>query len=108
VQVRSPSRRTAPSFRPKDGSGEPPDAGRNGERDFHGERRRNDTHVSTTDPEARLLRKGPGKEARLCFMGHALMENRNGLLGFDLNRNRQRSNRPSCGSLAERRMPLLR
>src|SRR5947209_14883018 len=38
------------------------------------------THVSTTDPEARLFRKGPGKEARLCFMGHALMENRNGLI----------------------------
>ena len=61
-------------------SGEPPDPGRNGERDFHGERRRNDTHGSTTDPETRLFRKGPGKEARLCFMGHALMENRNGLI----------------------------
>ena len=59
------------SFRPKDGSGEPPDPGRNGERDFHGERRRNDPHASTTDPDARLFRKGPGKEARLCFMGHA-------------------------------------
>ena len=68
------------SFRPKDGSGEPPGPGRNGEQDFHGERRTNDTHVSTTDPEARLYRKGPGKEARLCFMGHALMENRNGLI----------------------------
>jgi transposase len=68
------------SFRTKDGSDEPPGAGRNGERDFHGERRRNDTHVSTTDPDARLFRKGPGKEARLCFMGHALMENRNGLI----------------------------
>jgi Transposase DDE domain len=68
------------SFRPKDGSGEPPDLGRNGERDFHGERRRNDTHASSTDPDARLFRKGPGKEARLCFMGHALMENRNGLI----------------------------
>src|SRR5437588_2939035 len=68
------------SFRPKDGSGAPPGPGRNGERDFHGERRKNDTHVSTTDPDARLYRKGPGKEARLCFMGHALMENRNGLI----------------------------
>jgi transposase len=68
------------SFRPKDGAGQPPDPGRNGERDFHGERRGNDTHVSTTDREARLFRKGPGKEARLCFMGHALMENRNGLI----------------------------
>jgi hypothetical protein len=40
----------------------------------------NDTHVSTTEPDARLYRKGPGKEARLCFIGHALMENRNGLI----------------------------
>ena len=68
------------SFRPKDGSREPPGAGRNGERDFHGERRRNDTHASTSDPEARLFHKGLGKEARLCFMRHALMENRNGLI----------------------------
>ena len=61
---------------------EPPaDAGgRNREADFHGQKRSNDTHASTTDPEARLYRKGPGKEAKLCFMGHALMENRNGLL----------------------------
>ncbi|HET6467784.1 MAG TPA: IS5 family transposase [Geminicoccaceae bacterium] len=68
------------SFRPKDGSGEPPAPGRNGERDFHGEKRSNATHASTTDPEARLFRKGKGQEARLCFMGHALMENRHGLV----------------------------
>jgi len=68
------------SFRPKDGSGPPPDAGRNGEQDFHGHKRSNDTHASTTDPDARLYRKGRGKEAKLCFMGHALMENRNGLI----------------------------
>src|SRR5271163_1133294 len=70
------------SFRPKDGSDEPPmdGGGRNREADFHGEKRSNDTHASTTDPEARLYRKGPGKEAKLCFMGHALMENRNGLI----------------------------
>ena len=48
--------------------------------DFHGERRGNATHQSTTDPEARLLRKGKGKEARLAFMVHALMENRHGML----------------------------
>ena len=48
--------------------------------DFHGERRSNATHQSTTDPEARLLRKGEGKEARLVFMAHALMENRHGML----------------------------
>ena len=68
------------SFKPRDGSGEPPGPGRNGERDFHGERRTNDTHASTTDPDARLSRKGRGKEAKLSFMGHALMENRNGLI----------------------------
>jgi len=67
---------------PKDGSGEPPAAGggRNAEADFHGDRRSNKTHASTTDPEARLYKKGKGKEAKLCFMGHGLMENRHGLL----------------------------
>ncbi|HET6804443.1 MAG TPA: IS5 family transposase [Frateuria sp.] len=68
------------SFRPKDGSGPPPDPGRNGEQDFHGQKRSNETHASTTDPDARLYRKGQGKEAKLCFMGHVLMENRNGLI----------------------------
>lgn len=47
---------------------------------FHGQRRRNETHASTTDPEARLMRKGDGKEAKLSFSAHALMENRHGLL----------------------------
>ena len=69
------------SFRPKDGSREPPsDGGRNAEANFRGETRSNATHASTTDPDAKLYRKGPGKEAKLCFMGHALMENRSGLL----------------------------
>jgi transposase len=68
------------SFRPKDGSGEPPGPGRNGERDFRKETRSNETHASTTDPDARLYRKSAGQESRLCFMGHALMENRNGLV----------------------------
>ncbi len=68
------------SFRSKDGSDPPPGAGRNGEQDFHDQKRSNDTHASTTDPDARLYRKGRGKEAKLCFMGHALMENRNGLI----------------------------
>jgi hypothetical protein len=67
------------SFRPKDGSGDPPDPGRNGERNFRQEKRSNETHASTTDPDARLYRKGNGRESRLCFMGHVLMENRNGL-----------------------------
>ena len=68
------------SFRPMDGSGEPPSPGRNGGRDFHGEKRSNATHASSTDREARLYRKGPGREAKLCFMAHALMENRSGLV----------------------------
>jgi len=69
------------SFKPKDGSNDdPPAGGRNAEADFHGKKRSNETHASTTDPDARLYRKGPGKEARLCFIGHGLMENRSGLL----------------------------
>jgi hypothetical protein len=44
------------------------------------QKRKNDTYQSTTDPDARLLKKGKGKEAKLCYMGHALMENRNGLV----------------------------
>jgi len=67
------------SFRPK-GSDDDRGPGRNGERDFHSEKRTNETHESTTDPEARLHRKGNGRESKLCFMGHALMENRNGLV----------------------------
>lgn len=68
------------SFRARDGGDEPPSPGRNGERDFHGEKRANDTHASTTDPDAKLFRKGNGQPAKLCFMGHALMENRSGLV----------------------------
>ncbi|MEF2550930.1 IS5 family transposase [Aurantimonas sp. A2-1-M11] len=70
------------SVRPKDGSDNPPaeGGGRNQEADFHGQKRTNETHASTTDPEARLYKKGKGKEAKLCFMGHGLMENRHGLL----------------------------
>jgi len=68
------------SFRPKDG-GETPGSGENNPSvDFHGEHRTNDTHQSITDPEARLARKGAGKEARLCLAGHVLMENRTGLV----------------------------
>jgi hypothetical protein len=68
------------SFRPKDGGGDPPGPGRNGERDYHGEKRSNETHASTTDPETRLFRKGKGQAAKLAFMGHVLMENRNALV----------------------------
>jgi transposase len=68
------------SFVAKDGSSEPPSEGRNGERDFHGEKRSNATHASTTDPDAKLYRKGKGKEAKLSYIGNALTENRHGLV----------------------------
>ena len=69
------------SFKPRAGDPPPDDGDRgNPSVDFHGDRRTNGTHQSATDPEARLFRKGKGKEARLVFMAHALMENRNGLL----------------------------
>lgn len=87
------------SFKPKEDAegggqdGDGPDAGagpasdsalkrngRNAERDFHGEKRSNDTHASSTDPDARLFKKARGQAARLCHMGHLLMENRHGLI----------------------------
>jgi transposase len=75
------------SFVPKDGGKPPPSGkgrasggGRNAERNFRGEKRINATHASTTDPDARLFRKGVGKEAKLCHMGHLMTENRNGLI----------------------------
>ena len=66
------------SFQRKDSNSKPGDGG-NGGVDFHGEPRTNDTHESKTDPDARLYKKGKGKEAKLCYAGHVLMENRNGL-----------------------------
>ncbi len=68
------------SFRPQDSPPPAGGAGRNPAVDFHGEKRLNQTHASTTDPEARLFKKGKGKEAKLCFMGHVLMDNRHGLI----------------------------
>ena len=69
------------SFKPKDGppDDEPP-AGRNADANFHGQKRSNTTHASTTDPESRLYRKSMAAPAKLCFMGHTLMEHRNALL----------------------------
>src|SRR6201988_1749668 len=61
------------SLRRKDGKDEPPGPGRNGERNFRGEKRGNETHASTTDPDARLARKSQGHEAKLGFTGHLLM-----------------------------------
>lgn len=70
------------SFRPRDETDDsgPPQGGRNPDADFRGKKRSNATHVSTTDPQAKLYRKGPGMAAKLCFMGHALIGNRSGLL----------------------------
>ena len=70
------------SFRPNEppGGGDSDGGGRNALADFKGEKRGNQTHRSTTDPDARLYRKGPGMEAKLCFLGHGLMENRSGLI----------------------------
>jgi DDE family transposase len=72
------------SFKKKDEPSSPPSPGgedpSNPTVDFHGEKRSNDTHQSTTDPEARLAKKGKGKEAKLAYQGHVLMENRHGLV----------------------------
>lgn len=70
------------SFVPRDSDEDesPKGGGRNPDGDFRGKKRKNDTHASKTDPEAKLMRKGPGKEAKLSFGGHAIMENRNGFL----------------------------
>jgi transposase len=65
------------SFRPKDEAGS---GGTPREADFHGEHRSNETHQSTTDPDCRLYKKSQGAEAQLSYLGHVLMENRNGLL----------------------------
>lgn len=94
------------SFRRKDGKDDPPGEGRNGERSFRGEKRSNETHASTTDPDARLYRKGNGQESRLCYIGHVLMENRNGLavLG-DVTRASGTAEREAALSLIERWRP---
>ena len=94
------------SFRAKDGSDEPPSPGRNGERDFHGEKRRNDTHASTTDPDAKLYRKSNNAAARLSYIGHALAENRHGLIvEADATRATGRAEREAALAMIERHDP---
>lgn len=68
------------SFKPKGGAGRPPDDPKNPTVNFHGETRRNDTHQSTTDPDARLYKKAVGREAKLGYLAHLLTENRHGLI----------------------------
>lgn len=107
------------SFRPKglspgDGSGDsggdpPPEGGRNAEVNFRGENRSNETHASTTDPDARLYRKGDGQAAQLCYMGHALMENRHGLVvGALVTRASGTAEREAALALLDRHRPPCR
>jgi len=93
------------SFRRKDTSDDDSeDGGRNAERNFHKEKRSNETHESTTDPQARLYKKGDGQPAKLCYMGHALMENRHGLaVGGSVSQATGTAERQTALDLIERR-----
>jgi transposase len=96
------------SFRPRE-DGASQDRGRNPTVDFRGEQRRNATHSSTTDPEVRLARKGAGREAKLCFTGHVLMENKNGLaVDVGLTHATGTAERKTALDLIERTAPLRR
>jgi transposase len=87
------------SFQPKDGPGDPKGGGGNPDVDFRGQKRSNETHASTTDPDARLFRKSNGTESKLCYAGHVLMDNRHGLaVDGILN---------TAGSLSEREAALI-
>ena len=94
------------SFRAKDGSDEPPAPGRNGERQFKGEMRRNDTHASSTDPDAKLYRKSNNAAAKLSYIGHALAENRHGLIvEVDATQATGRAERATALAMIERHDP---
>ena len=94
------------SFRARDGSDEPPCPGRNGQRDFHGEKRKNDTHASTTDPDAKLYRKSSNTAAKLSYIGHALAENRHGLIvEADATKATSRAERETALAMIERHDP---
>jgi transposase len=91
------------SVQPKDGGGGPRGGFKNPDVDYRGEKRRNETHASTTDPQAQLMRKGLGKETKLCFTGHVLMENRNGLIvDIDLTQATGRAERESALRMLDR------
>jgi transposase len=94
------------SFRAKDGSDEPPGPGRNSERNFHNETRTNETHASTTDPDAKLYRKSSNTAAKLSYIGHALAENRHGLIvAADATRASSRAEREAALAMIERHDP---
>lgn len=91
------------SVQAKDKDDGPPNGFKNPDVDYRGEQRRNQTHASRTDPEAQLMRKGRGKEARLCFAGHVLMENRNGLVvDIDLSQATGRAEREAALRMLDR------
>lgn len=90
------------SFRPKDEDKD--DGDNNGRGDFKGEKRSNETHESKTAPEAKLLRKGRGREAKLCYVGHALMENKNGLVvDFSVTEAHGRAEREAALAMVKKR-----
>jgi transposase/IS5 family transposase len=91
------------SVQPRDSGGGSSGGFKNPDVDYRGEKRRNETHVSRTDPEAQLMRKGRGKETRLCYAGHVLMENRNGLIvDIDLTQATGRAERESALRMLDR------
>jgi transposase len=91
------------SVQPKDKDDEPSNGFKNPDVDYRGEKRSNETHESKTDPEARLMRKGRGKETKLCFMGHVLMENRTGLIvDLDLTQATGRAEREAALRMLDR------
>jgi len=97
------------SVQPRDGGSPPTRGGRDWDVDYRGEQRSNETHASTTDPEARLMRKGLGKETKLCFAGHVLMENRNGLVvDIDLTQATGRAEREAALRMLDRLPPKKR
>ena len=95
------------SFKRKDRApDQPPDDPGNPTVNFHGEQRSNATHQSSTDPEAKLAKKGPGKEAKLCYSANALMENRHGLLiDFAVEPADGYAERRSARAMLERELP---
>ena len=91
------------SVQPKDKDDGPSNGFKNPDVDYRGEKRSNETHASRTDPEARLMRKGRGKETKLCFMGHVLMENRTGLIvDIDLTQATGRAEREAALRMLDR------
>jgi transposase len=97
------------SFQPKDQPRRKPPTGRNDEVSYHGERRSNQTHESTTDPEARLFRKSNATAAKLCYTGHLLMEHRNALLvDIELTEASGYAERDAALEMLERLPPMTR